>query len=90
MAEAQVSETHAATPAAAAPIDFRSLGRAAWPGLVVAALLLAWEHTLVAPDDLSRVNVAFFTLNGWVGVALFAGLVADLALGGGLELGGTA
>lgn len=45
-----------------------------------AALLLAWEHSLVAPDDLSRVDLAFFTLNGWVGVALFLGLALDLAL----------
>lgn len=45
-----------------------------------AALLLAWEHRLVAPDDLSRVDVAFFTLNGWVGVGLFVGLALDLQL----------
>jgi 4-hydroxybenzoate polyprenyltransferase len=45
-----------------------------------AALLLAWEHRLVSPDDLSRVDVAFFTLNGWVGVGLFVGLALDLHL----------
>jgi 4-hydroxybenzoate polyprenyltransferase len=45
-----------------------------------AAALLAWEHRLVAPADLSRVDLAFFTLNGWVGVGLFAGLALDLAL----------
>ena len=45
-----------------------------------AAVLLAWEHSLVSPDDLSRVDMAFFTLNGWVGVALFAGLALDLGL----------
>lgn len=55
-----------------------------WTAVGGAALLLAWEHSLVAPDDLSRVNVAFFTLNGWVGVALFVGLVLDMQfLGGG-------
>jgi 4-hydroxybenzoate polyprenyltransferase len=48
--------------------------------IAAAALLLAWEHRLVAPDDLSRVDVAFFTLNGWVGVGLFAGLALDLFL----------
>lgn len=42
-----------------------------------AAALLAWEQSLVAPDDLSRVDVAFFTLNGWVGVGLLVGLVLD-------------
>lgn len=46
----------------------------------VAALLLAWEQSLVRADDLSRVDVAFFTLNGWVGVALFVGLALDMAL----------
>jgi 4-hydroxybenzoate polyprenyltransferase len=48
--------------------------------IVGSAALLWWEHSLVAPDDLSRVDVAFFTLNGWVGVALFAGLALDLRL----------
>lgn len=46
-------------------------------GVGATAVLLAWEHSLVAPDDLSRVDLAFFTLNGWIGVALFAGLVLD-------------
>jgi len=48
--------------------------------VAVAAALLVWEHRLVRPDDLSRVNLAFFTLNGWVGVGLFVGLAADLQL----------
>ena len=48
--------------------------------VVLAAALLVWEHRLVAPDDLSRVDLAFFTLNGWVGVGLFLGLALDLAL----------
>jgi 4-hydroxybenzoate polyprenyltransferase len=48
--------------------------------IVLAAALLIWEHSLVSPRDLSRVDMAFFTLNGWVGVGLFAGLVADLWL----------
>jgi 4-hydroxybenzoate polyprenyltransferase len=47
--------------------------------LVACALLLAWEHRLVSPGDLSRVNAAFFSVNGWVGVALFAGCALDLA-----------
>lgn len=42
--------------------------------------LLVWEHTLVKADDLSRVNMAFFTLNGWVGVALFVGVALDLMI----------
>lgn len=46
--------------------------------LVAAAALLVWEHGIVRPDDLSRVNLAFFTINGWVGVALFVGLALDM------------
>ena len=39
--------------------------------MAVVAGLLAWEHTLVRPDDLSRVMQAF-NLNGWVSVGYFA------------------
>jgi 4-hydroxybenzoate polyprenyltransferase len=42
--------------------------------------VLVWEHTLIKPDDLSRVNLAFFTLNGVIAVGLFAGLLLDLFL----------
>lgn len=56
------------------------LGIVYWVALGIAALLLIWEHSIVAPDDLSRVNVAFFTLNGWVGVGLFSGVALDLFL----------
>jgi 4-hydroxybenzoate polyprenyltransferase len=48
--------------------------------IALAAVLLFWEHSLVSPRDLSRVDMAFFTLNGWIGVGLFAGLALDLAL----------
>ncbi|MFT7487102.1 MAG: 4-hydroxybenzoate polyprenyltransferase [Candidatus Paceibacteria bacterium] len=51
-----------------------------WIALALAAGLLVWEHSIVSKDDLSRVNVAFFTLNGWVGVGLFLGVAVDLAL----------
>jgi 4-hydroxybenzoate polyprenyltransferase len=47
--------------------------------LVVAAILLA-EHRLISADDMSRVNLAFFTMNGFVAVFLFAGAVLDTAL----------
>lgn len=46
--------------------------------LAAAALLLAWEQHLIRPNDLSRLNVAFFTLNGWVSVLMLAGGLADL------------
>jgi 4-hydroxybenzoate polyprenyltransferase len=51
------------------------LGPAAWIGIAVAAVLLAWENSMVSADDLSRIDKAFFTVNSWVGVALGAGLV---------------
>ncbi|MSR62370.1 MAG: 4-hydroxybenzoate octaprenyltransferase [Planctomycetes bacterium] len=48
--------------------------------LAAAGLLLVWQHRLVSPTDLSRADVAFFTLNGWVSVALFLGTALDLGL----------
>jgi 4-hydroxybenzoate polyprenyltransferase len=38
----------------------------AWAGIVVVAGLLAYEHSLVKPDDLSKMNAAFFTVNGYI------------------------
>ncbi len=43
--------------------------------------ILVWEHKLITPGDLSRVNVAFFTLNGVIAVFVFLGAWADLRLG---------
>ena len=51
--------------------------------VAVAAMLLVWQHRIVRPDDLSRVDMAFFTLNGWVSIALFLGTALDLAIAGG-------
>ena len=51
--------------------------------LLASAVLLGWQHALVSPRDLSRANLAFFTLNGWVAVGLFLGTVLDLGLRGG-------
>ena len=74
---------HALTVLLLAAFGWRAgLGAAYWVVLAVAAALLVWQHRIVSPDDLGRVDVAFFTLNGWVGVALFAGLALDLSLGG--------
>ncbi|MGZ4618187.1 MAG: menaquinone biosynthesis prenyltransferase MqnP [Frankiaceae bacterium] len=56
------------------------VGADAWwyAGLIVVTAAFAYEHHIVAPDDLSRVNRAFFTMNGFVGIALFVFGVADL------------
>jgi 4-hydroxybenzoate polyprenyltransferase len=49
-------------------------------GIVAVALLLVYEHSLVKPDDLSRVNAAFFTMNGYVSVLFFLFWAADILL----------
>lgn len=46
-------------------------------GVGVAACLIAYEHSLVSPTDLSRLNVAFFTMNGWVSMSLLAFVIAE-------------
>jgi 4-hydroxybenzoate polyprenyltransferase len=56
------------------------LGAVYYGATVFVAALLVYEQSLVRAGDLSRVNLAFFTVNGWVGVALFLGLALDLAL----------
>jgi len=61
------------------------LGWPWWIGLVLAGAGLAYEHAIVKPDDLSRVNRAFFTANGFVGIALFGFALLDLVLRGGLR-----
>ncbi len=49
-----------------------------WAGLAVTAAAFSYEHVIVSPKDLSRVNRAFLTANGFVGIALFAFALADL------------
>lgn len=55
------------------------LGTVYFVGVGLAALLLLYEHWLVRPDDLSRVNQAFFTVNAVISLGLFALILADLA-----------
>ena len=55
-----------------------SLGKLAIAGVVVVALLLAYEHSLVSSRDLSKLNAAFFTMNGVISLVFFAFLAADL------------
>lgn len=52
-----------------------SVGVWYWLGVAVVALLLGYEHAIVRPDDLRRLDAAFFTVNGLVSIA-FAALVA--------------
>jgi 4-hydroxybenzoate polyprenyltransferase len=55
-------------------------GPAAWMGILVVALLILWEHRLVRAGDLSRIDAAFFTMNGYISVCFFAFWAADVAL----------
>jgi 4-hydroxybenzoate polyprenyltransferase len=49
-------------------------------GIAVVVLLLVYEHGLVKPNDLTRVNAAFFTVNGYVSLLFFAFWAADILL----------
>ncbi|WP_432902377.1 menaquinone biosynthesis prenyltransferase MqnP [Micromonospora matsumotoense] len=51
-----------------------------WIGLVLTAVAFGYQHLVVTPTDLSKVNRAFFTANGFVGIALFAFALLDLLL----------
>jgi len=55
-----------------------ALGGLAWAGIAAVACLLLWEHRLVWPNDLSRVDAAFFTMNGYVSVIFFVFWASDI------------
>jgi 4-hydroxybenzoate polyprenyltransferase len=61
------------------------LGWPWWLGLALTAGAFCYEHAVVRPSDLSRVNRAFFTANGFVGIALFVFALVDLVARGGLR-----
>ena len=56
------------------------LGKLAIAGVIAVALLLAYEHSLVSPHDLSKLNAAFFTMNGVISVVFFFFVAGDLLL----------
>jgi 4-hydroxybenzoate polyprenyltransferase len=51
-----------------------------WFGVAAAAGLLVWQHSIVSPNDISRIDAAFFTANGALSIALFLFGAADLML----------
>jgi 4-hydroxybenzoate polyprenyltransferase len=53
------------------------VGALYWLGVAAVAALLAYEHSLVRPGDLSRLNTAFFTMNGVISIAFFGFVLAD-------------
>ena len=56
------------------------LGTLAAGGIVAVILLLLYEHSLVKPNDLSKLNAAFFTMNGVISVLFFVFVAADVLL----------
>ena len=55
--------------------QFRTVG---WVGIGAVALLLAYEHSIVSPNDLRRLNAAFFTMNGVIAMLFLAFVAVDL------------
>ena len=54
------------------------LGVVYWLGVLVAAGLMVYEHSLLRPDDLSKMDVAFFNVNGYIAIVLLLGTAGDL------------
>ena len=54
------------------------LGKLATAGVAAVGVLLAYEHSLVSPNDLSKLNSAFFTMNGVISVVFFCFVAGDL------------
>lgn len=68
---------HALTVAAFVVLGWMmGLGLLYWVGVAVVAGLLVYEHRLVSPTDLSRLDIAFFNVNGYIAVILFAAVLA--------------
>jgi 4-hydroxybenzoate polyprenyltransferase len=57
-----------------------ALGPLALTGIAAVAGILAWEHRLVRADDLSRIDAAFFTMNGYISVIFFLFWASDIFL----------
>ena len=47
-------------------------------GIIAVAVMLIYEHTLVSPRNLTRLNAAFFTMNGIISFVFFAAVAVDL------------
>jgi 4-hydroxybenzoate polyprenyltransferase len=65
------------------PLAYPLFGWIYWAGVAAVAVLLVYEHLLVRPDDLSRVNAAFFNVNAVISLGLFAVGTLDLWVGRG-------
>jgi 4-hydroxybenzoate polyprenyltransferase len=58
------------------------LGPIAAVGMFLVAVLLVYEHSIISPKNLTRMNAAFFTLNGIISVVFFLAVAGDVLLGG--------
>lgn len=56
------------------------LGIIYWMGFAAVSLILFWEHRIVRPDDLSRINRAFFDFNAYVSIGYFVTILGDLSM----------
>jgi 4-hydroxybenzoate polyprenyltransferase len=73
---------HLATVAALLALAHAAhLGAIYLAGVAVVAAILAWEHAIVRPGDLSRLDMAFFNLNGYVSLAFFGATLCDVLAG---------
>jgi 4-hydroxybenzoate polyprenyltransferase len=71
---------HALTVAAFVALGWLTgLGPLYWVGVVAVAGLFVYEHSLVSPTDLSRLDMAFFNVNGYIAVILLAAVLGGLA-----------
>ncbi|HEY2415927.1 MAG TPA: UbiA-like polyprenyltransferase [Pirellulaceae bacterium] len=62
------------------PLAYPLFGTLYWIAIAAVAILLLYEHALVRPDDLSRVNAAFFNVNAIISLGLFAAGTLDLLI----------
>jgi len=56
------------------------LGPIAYAGIVTVAALLLYEHSIISPGNLRRMNAAFFTMNGVISIAFFCFFAAAVLL----------
>ena len=59
-------------------VSLFGLGNIATVGVGAVAGLLVYEHSIISPNDLRRMNAAFFTLNGLISIAFFCFFAADV------------
>jgi 4-hydroxybenzoate polyprenyltransferase len=80
---------HLGTIAFLALVGVRAgMGAIYWLGVLIVALVLYWEHRIVTPKDLSRINRAFFDLNAYVSIGYLLATTADIALRTSYSAGG--